>query len=100
MLPLQYQIKTITNMNRDYITYKGVNYPIVNIELSKISDVESDELVTIAGLSLWDNIEDEYDKGNKVANEIDNDIYVYVWYDIDLENCTEEELIKYINNYC
>lgn len=64
-------------MERSNINYKGIDYPIIEISLSKVSDIESDEIVTIADCELWMAIEDDYYNGDKEAVWLDDKIYFY-----------------------
>ena len=59
-------------MERSFIEYNGVKYPTIEIALSKVSDIESDEIVTIADYELWAAIEDNYEDGDKDAVLVEN----------------------------
>lgn len=87
-------------MERSDIRYKGIDYPVIEISLSKVSDIESDELVIIADYELWAAIEDDYVDGDKEAAWIDNNVYFYCDSGFIASNPTESEVIEYMNTYC
>lgn len=87
-------------MERSKINYKGIDYPTIEISLSKVSDIESDEIVTIADCELWVAIEDDYYNGDKEAVWLDNKIYFYCDSGFIASNPTESEVIEYMNKYC
>lgn len=87
-------------MERSFIEYNGVKYPTIEIPLSKVSDIESDEIVTIADYELWAAIEDDYEDGDKVAVWIENNVYFYCDSGFIASNPTESEVIDYMNKYC
>lgn len=85
-------------MKRDTIIYKGIDYPTIEIPLSKVSDIKSDEIVTIADCELWGAIEEDYYYGDKEAVWIDDNVYFYCDGCFIASNPTEEEVIKYFDN--
>ena len=87
-------------MERSKINYKGIDYPTIEIALSKVSNIESNELVTIADYELWATIEDDYEDGDKEAVWIDNNVYFYCDSGFIASNPTESEVIEYMNTYC
>ena len=87
-------------MERSKISYKGIDYPTIEIALSKVSNIESNELVTIADYELWAAIEDDYEDGDKEAVWIDNNVYFYCDSGFIASNPTESEVIEYMNTYC
>ena len=87
-------------MDRSKINYKGIDYPTIEIALSKVSNTESNELVTIADYELWAAIEDDYEDGDKEALWIDNNVYFYCDSGFIASNPTESEVIEYMNIYC
>lgn len=87
-------------MERSKINYKGNDYPTIEIALSKVSNIESNELVTIADYELWAAIEDDYEDGDKEAVWIDNNVYFYCDSGFIASNPTESEVIEYMNTYC
>ena len=87
-------------MERSKINYKGNDYPTIEIALSKVSNIESNELVTIADYELWAAIEDDYEDGDKEAVWIDNNVYFYCDSGFIASNPTESEIIEYMNTYC
>ena len=87
-------------MERSNIRYKGIDYPVIEISLSKVSDIESDELVIIADYELWAAIEDDYEDGDKEAAWIDDSVYFYCDSGFIASNPTESEVIEYMNKYC
>ena len=86
-------------MERSKINYKGIDYPTIEIALSKVSNIESNELVTIADYELWAAIEDDYEDGDKEAVWIDNNVYFYCDSGFIASNPTESEVIAYMNTY-
>ena len=87
-------------MARSKINYTGIDYPTIEIALSKVSNIESNELVTIADYELWAAIEDDYEDGDKEAVWIDNNVYFYCDSGFIASNPTESEVIEYMNTYC
>ena len=87
-------------MERSKINYKGIDYPTIEIALSKVSNIESNELVTIADYELWAAIEDDYEDGDKEALWIDNNVYFYCDSGFIASNPTESEIIEYMNEFC
>ena len=87
-------------MERSKINYKGIDYPTIEIALSKVSNIESNELVTITDYELWAAIEDDYEDGDKEAVWIDNNVYFYCDSGFIASNPTESEVIEYMNTYC
>ena len=87
-------------MERSFIEYNGVKYPTIEIALSKVSDIESDEIVSIADYELWAAIEDDYEDGDKDAVWIDDSVYFYCDSGFIASNPTESEVIEYMNTYC
>jgi hypothetical protein len=87
-------------MERSNIKYKGIDYPTIEIPLSKVSDIKSDEIVTIADCELWVAIEDDYYNGVKEAVWIDDSVYFYCNSGFIASNPTESEVIEYMNKYC
>ena len=87
-------------MERSKINYKGIDYPTIEIALSKVSNIESNELVTIADYELWAAIEDDYEDGDKEAVWIDNNVYFYCDSGFIASNPMESEVIEYMNTYC
>ena len=87
-------------MERSFIEYNGVKYPTIEIALSKVSDIESDEIVTIADYELWSAIEDDYEEGVKDAVWLDDKIYYYCDSGFIASNPTEDEVIEYMNKNC
>lgn len=86
-------------MEKSYINYKGTDYPVIEIELSKISDIDSNEPVIIADYELWAAIEDDYEDGDKEAVWLDNEIYFYCDSGFIASNPTEKEIIEYMKEY-
>lgn len=87
-------------MERSKINYKGVDYPTIEIQLSKVSDIKSDEIVILADYELWAAIEDDYRDGDKVAVWIENDVYFYCDSGFIASNPTESEVIDYMKEFC
>lgn len=86
-------------MEKSYINYKGTDYPVIEIELSKISDIDSNEVVIIADYELFSDIEEDYEKGVRDAIDVDNMIYFYCDSGFIASNPTEKEIIDYMLQY-
>lgn len=86
-------------MKKSYINYKGTDYPVIEIELSKISNENSNEIVIIADYELFKDIEEDYENNNQEAINIDNMIYFYCDSGFIASNKTEKEIIKYMKQY-
>lgn len=87
-------------MEKSKIVYKGKSYPIVFIELNKISNEENRSRVAISDIELWYAIEKGYDKGDKECINIDNSIYYYCDSGFIASNPSEEEIInEFKENY-
>ena len=89
-------------MEKGFIEYKGNIFPTIEIELNKISEVDSDEVVVLADMSLWDWIEYPYfDSENEnydLAHTIDDGVYFYCDYGF-IEGVNDESaVIEYMNN--
>lgn len=89
-------------MEKGFIEYNGNIFPTIEIELNKISEVDSDEVVVLADLSLWDWIEYPYfDSENEnydLAHTIDDGVYFYCDYGF-IEGVNDESaVIEYMNN--
>ena len=87
-------------MERSFIEYDGVKYPTIEIPLSKVSDIDSDEIVTIADYELWAAIEGDYENGVKDAVWLDDEVYYYCDNGFIASNPTEDEVIEYMNKNC
>lgn len=81
-------------MEKGKIVYRGVEYPTILIEMYKISDVECNDIVTIADIELWFAIEDGYNNDGHCEVSIDNMIYYYCDSGFIASNPTEEEVIS------
>lgn len=86
-------------MERNIITYKGVNYPIIEIARNLIDsewkNTDSSLSYMIADKELWFAIEKDYEDNNSMAIEIDNLIFYYCDNGFVASEPTEEEVIKY-----
>ena len=86
-------------MKRDIITYKGVEYPVIEIARNLIDseweNTDSSLSYTIADNELWSAIEKDYEDNNSMAIEIDNLIFYYCDNGFVASEPTEEEVIKY-----
>ena len=86
-------------MKRDIITYKGVDYPVIEIARNLIDseweNTDSSLSYTIADNELWSAIEKDYEDNNSMAIEIDNLIFYYCDNGFVASEPTEEEVIKY-----
>ncbi len=86
-------------MKKSYIEYKGKSYPTIEIELNKVSDIDSSHIVILADTSLWDAIEEDYNNEVIDAINIDNDVYYYMDYGFINDNVTEKDVIEYMKKY-
>ena len=86
-------------MERDFIEYKGIKYPVINIESLKIDKDGGIDGVNynIADVELWEAIEDDYNDGDRLAMDIDCDIFFYCGEQLIASNPSEDEVIEYFN---
>ena len=86
-------------MEKNWILYKGFEYPIIEIEGKKIdSECETDAIYRIADHSLWEDIEKDCMNGDEEANRIDEMIFFYCYPPLVANEPTEEEVIEYFKN--
>lgn len=87
-------------MKRDIITYKGVDYPVIEIARNLIDREWEDSSFTylIADIELWFDLEEDYENGDTMAIGIDNSIFYYCDSGFVASEPTEEEVIKYFEN--
>ncbi len=89
-------------MKRDIITYKGVDYPVIEIARNLIDseweNADSSFTYLIADIELWFALEEDYENGDTMAIGIDNSIFYYCDSGFVASEPTEEEVIKYFEN--
>lgn len=89
-------------MKRDIITYKGVDYPVIEIARNLIDseweNADSSCTYLIADIELWFALEEDYENGDTMAIGIDNSIFYYCDSGFVASEPTEEEVIKYFKN--
>ena len=95
-------------MERGFTEYKGNIFPTIEISLNKISDIDSDTVVVLADMSLWDCIEYTYfdsenenfdsDENYYLAHTIDDGVYFYCDYGFIEGVNDESEVIEYMKN--
>lgn len=89
-------------MKRDIITYKGVDYPVIEIARNLIDreweNADSSCTYLIADIELWFALEEDYENGDTMAIGIDNSIFYYCDSGFVASEPTEEEVIKYFEN--
>ena len=89
-------------MKRDIITYKGVEYPVIEIARNLIDreweNADSSFTYLIADIELWFALEEDYENGDTMAIGIDNSIFYYCDSGFVASKPTEEEVIKYFEN--
>lgn len=89
-------------MKRDIITYKGVEYPVIEIARNLIDreweNADSSFTYLIADIELWFDLEEDYENGDTMAIGIDNSIFYYCDSGFVASKPTEEEVIKYFEN--
>lgn len=89
-------------MKRDIITYKGVEYPVIEIARNLIDreweNADSSFTYLIADIELWFDLEEDYENGDTMAIGIDNSIFYYCDSGFVASEPTEEEVIKYFEN--
>lgn len=76
-----------------YIKYKGKKYPARDID--NVPGYEDEGTVTVAEISLWDAIKNDYAKEDEDAHAIDNEIFFYVENGFLTKNPSDEELRSY-----
>ena len=84
-------------MERNAIVYNGESFPIIEIELSKVTNLDSNEIVTIADYELWAAIEKDYENDKKEAVYIDSGIFYYCDSGFIASKPTESEVIEYMH---
>ena len=86
-------------MKRDIITYKGVEYPVIEIARNLIDsewkDANSSVTYILADIELWFALEEDYENADSMAVDIDNSIFYYCDNGFVASEPTEEEVIKY-----
>lgn len=89
-------------MKRDIITYKGDEYPVIEIARNLIDreweNADSSFTYLIADIELWFDLEEDYENGDTIAIGIDNLIFYYCDSGFVASEPTEEEVIKYFEN--
>ena len=89
-------------MKRNIITYKGVEYPVIEIARNLIDreweNADSSFTYLIADIELWFALEEDYENGDSLAIGIDNSIFYYCDSGFVASEPTEEEVIKYFEN--
>ena len=89
-------------MKRNIITYKGVDYPVIEIARNLIDreweNADSTFTYLIADIELWFALEEDYENGDTIAIGIDNSIFYYCDSGFVASEPTEEEVIKYFKN--
>ena len=89
-------------MKRNIITYKGVDYPVIEIARNLIDREWENADFTftyfIADIELWFALEEDYENGDTIAIGIDNSIFYYCDSGFVASEPTEEEVIKYFEN--
>ena len=89
-------------MKRDIITYKGVEYPVIEIARNLIDsewkDANSSVTYILADIELWFALEEDYENADSMAVDIDNSIFYYCDSGFVASEPTEEEVIKYFEN--
>lgn len=89
-------------MKRNIITYKGVDYPVIEIARNLIDseweNADSSFTYLIADIELWFALEEDYENADTMAIGIDNSIFYYCDSGFVASEPTEEEVIKYFEN--
>ena len=89
-------------MKRDIITYKGVEYPVIEIARNLIDSeyktADSSFTYILADIELWFALEEDYENSDSLAVDIDNSIFYYCDNGFVASEPTEEEVIKYFEN--
>ena len=86
-------------MKRDIITYKGVEYPVIEIARNLIDSeyktADSSVTYILADIELWFALEEDYENADSMAVDIDNSIFYYCDNGFVASEPTKEEVIKY-----
>lgn len=83
------------------IVYKGIEYPLATVKVSKIwDDVENDYVVNVADIELWNAIMEGYENEDPECVEIDNIIFYYCDSGFIDSNPDEEKIIEYLRERC
>jgi len=86
-------------MNKYFEEWDGKKFPVREVMFKVCDDTET--VVKVADIDLWDAIEEDYNNGNSEAHALDNDIYFYCDYGFIANDPTDEKIVEYlIKNGC
>ena len=89
-------------MKRDIITYKGVEYPVIEIARNLIDSecktADSSFTYILADIKLWFALEEDYENSDSLAVDIDNSIFYYCDSGFIASKPSEKKIIKYFEN--
>ena len=90
-------------MEKYYEEWDGKKFPVVEVMFEVCDGMET--MVKVAGIELWDAIEDACDHENHIqhseAVDLDREIYYYCDYGFIESDPTDEEIVEYlIKNGC
>lgn len=83
-------------MERGYIEYKGISYPAAEIGLSKITGEETGLTVTVADIQLWEDMKDDFERGDAEAASVDEGIFFYCESGVITFAGDEDEVAAYV----
>ena len=81
-------------MKKYFEKWKGENFPVREINLPESWGYYNP--VDVADVELWNAIEEDYNNGNKEAEEIDNSIFYYCDSGFIASDPTDEKIIKHL----
>lgn len=83
-------------MKKYFLKWKDKTFPVRTITHPEDVDYRTPIEVNVADIELWWAIEEDCEKGNKEAKEIDNSIFYYCDSGFIASDPTDEEIIKRI----
>ena len=86
-------------LNRSTITFKGQEYPFVEIKYNDVFDGETECIVNVSVESLQTAlIKEGLNEGNKEAKSVDDMVFFYVEDEFLSKNPSYKEVVKYIKD--
>jgi len=88
-------------MQKSSISYKGVDYIVRTLDVRGVPTFEGDEYaqMDVAEDTLWDAIEQAWQRGDYDAVKLDEDIFFYVPAILLRRDATDEEIVEYLKQY-
>ena len=85
-------------MDKHTITLQGVDYIVRTLDVRSVPTFEGEEYAQadVAEDTLWDAIEQAWQRGDYDAAKLDEEIFYYVPADLLRRDATDEEIIDYL----